>query len=146
MVRDVTNEGTLQKKRVYDNRVAQPHNYTATYNYVSAQLFYGPMPPSMYNIITGTEGRITNDKFHLRVFPNPSHSKANVEFTLSRSSNINLKLYNSMGVDVGILFEGTVQAGKHNFPINIENYPEGTYMVRLQEGGNSSSQRIMVKK
>jgi hypothetical protein len=75
-----------------------------------------------------------------RVFPNPFHSQATVEFQLNRHSH--LCLYDTAGKK---LSDETYAAGFHKITLNRKSFPNGIYFLQLvdNEGNISESRKIV---
>jgi hypothetical protein len=83
-------------------------------------------------------------KCGLTVAPNPVTHDGNVRFSLTQPGRITLKLYNTLGQLVKILFEGTEPAGNRQLRINTRNLSHGTYFLVLETREQSKSQSFVV--
>jgi photosystem II stability/assembly factor-like uncharacterized protein len=67
----------------------------------------------------------------LTVSPNPTDGQAFISIELPRVNNVDLHLYDSKGALLQRVFNGRLQAGKHNFPIDLADR-RGYFLVGLQ--------------
>jgi len=80
-------------------------------------------------------------------YPNPFNPSTNIRFTVSESQPVAMRMYDSAGRMVKMLYQGTAQANQ-SFQVKIAatNLPAGTYIVRLEGENVSSSQKIVLLK
>ncbi|MCF8374186.1 MAG: T9SS type A sorting domain-containing protein [Bacteroidales bacterium] len=79
----------------------------------------------------------------LMCYPNPFSEKTTVSFTLSRSANIELALFNILGEKIQILWEGYSNQGEHSFEFRSGDFSSGTYLIKL-ETNNSYSRNMKI--
>ncbi len=85
------------------------------------------------------------------VSPNPARDVVRVEFTLPRTENIQLEVYNSRGQRIRVIAQAKHEAGTYQDMwegINEANQsvPSGTYFIRLTGETFSSTQAVMVSR
>jgi hypothetical protein len=76
------------------------------------------------------------------VSPNPVRKKATVTFALTAPSQVHLALYDVLGREVAVLVDGEREAGRHDVALDGARLPAGTYLVRLEAGGEVQTQRL----
>jgi PKD repeat protein len=70
------------------------------------------------------------DNLNLSVFPNPAENTSTVSFSLLKSENVSVKVYDITGREVTTLVAGaTLPAGDHRYALNIGS--KGIYFVKL---------------
>lgn len=75
------------------------------------------------------------DKPHFEVTPNPIvGQEATLSFSLPKSGNVNIFLYNNAGVKCATLFEGEMAEGSHKVDINTGALPSGLYHCVITSG------------
>jgi len=80
-------------------------------------------------------------------YPNPFNPTSNISFTVSESKPVALRMYNSAGQMVKLLYQGTAQANNSlQVKIDAANLPAGTYIVRLEGENISASQKVVLLK
>lgn len=65
-------------------------------------------------------------------YPNPFNPSTSIEFAIPHRSNVTVKVYNTLGQIVGILFNDTVEPGIHKVDWNAENMTSGVYFYRIE--------------
>ena len=80
-------------------------------------------------------------------WPNPTAGDVQVSFALPRAGRVSLALFDLGGRRVSDLTSGTMEAGRHRFPLRLgsgspRSLPNGMYYLRLEAEGRSISRRI----
>ena len=63
--------------------------------------------------------------------PNPFGSRATVAFELGTAGPARLALYDALGREVAVVFEGVAAAGAHQATLDSTGLPSGVYVLRL---------------
>ncbi len=92
------------------------------------------------------EGKNTCSKLRCEVFPNPFTDKSTIEYSLPRSSNVQLTLYDAAGRLMKILKNTRMEAGKYRLAIKRNDLPRGIYFLRLTTDFESTVQKVIVLK
>lgn len=125
-------------------------NKTNNYEFaVSISEEDGDTPPGIqYNINTNTEVVQTSKKplnFNLKQnYPNPFNPITNITFSLQKSENITLTVYDLQGQKVETLYQGNRPAGEHSIKFNGANYTSGMYFYKLQTSNDQSLTKKMI--
>jgi len=69
-----------------------------------------------------------------------------VSFTLERSANVNLTIYNLLGEKVAVLADGRFNAGEHSVNWNAANQTSGVYYYRFSADGISETRHMILMK
>ena len=81
----------------------------------------------------GTDEFNIQNEFKLyQNYPNPFNSFTTIQFVLSIKGNVTLSIYDSFGLLVNELVNGNLDAGKHIYNWNTENYSSGIYFLNLK--------------
>lgn len=83
--------------------------------------------------------------FTFSVYPNPSTDFANVEFTLTTTSNVQVEVVNTLGQIVYSNNLGDV-TGTNKVQINTSDFETGLYMVNIIVDGTLTTERLSVVK
>jgi len=78
------------------------------------------------------------------VQPNPVTSEARIAFTLARSEDVSLKIYNTLGACVATLAEGKLAPDAYSLKWNAAALPSGTYFYQLRIADQLSAGHIVV--
>jgi len=79
------------------------------------------------------------------VFPNPVTDQINVKYTISRNSQVNIKIMDVLGNEVLTLLSRRVEPGEQKFTYSLENkLNSGFYFIRVVVGTESQIRRISI--
>lgn len=67
-------------------------------------------------------------------YPNPFNPSTTIEFDLPKTSAVTLKIFNTLGEDVGTLVSDRLSAGSHSYEWDASNMASGVYIYRLEAG------------
>ncbi len=79
-------------------------------------------------------------------YPNPFNPSTTLAFTLPQDEMVSLKVYDSRGRLVSLVYEGDLPAGGHRFQWNAEALPAGIYLYRLQGEDFSETRKMALVK
>jgi hypothetical protein len=71
-------------------------------------------------------------------YPNPFNPVTKIDFTVSKTSEVTIKLYDVNGKEVQILVNGTQESGKHTVTVNSSNLSSGTYFYTMTAKQNGT--------
>jgi hypothetical protein len=75
------------------------------------------------------------NNFQLRQnYPNPFNPSTTIKFTLQKTEQVKIELYNTLGQRVEILLNQPMKAGNHEIEFNAQNHSSGIYFYRIQAG------------
>ncbi len=86
------------------------------------------------------------DLLGLSNYPNPFNPRTTVAFELPRDAAVTLTVQDLRGRRVATLAEGTLAAGRHEFPWDATGLPAGTYLYTLNAGGEVRTGRMTLVK
>jgi hypothetical protein len=87
------------------------------------------------------------EKFDLRQnYPNPFNPVTNIEFSIAKTSNVNLVVYNTLGQVVSELVNQELKPGIYKYDFNASNLPSGTYLYRLTAGTFVKTNKMILVK
>jgi photosystem II stability/assembly factor-like uncharacterized protein len=85
------------------------------------------------------------ETFSLRQnYPNPFNPTTTIEFSLSHSGYVTLKVFNLLGAEVATVLARNLTAGSHSVGWNAANFPSGVYFYRLQTGEFLQTKKLLV--
>ena len=79
-------------------------------------------------------------------YPNPFNPLTEIPFSLNEPMNIRLVVLDVFGRELIVLKDGVCDAGYHVASFDGAEYPSGTYIVRLESGRGSLTERMMLLK
>ncbi|MGH2574574.1 MAG: T9SS type A sorting domain-containing protein, partial [Ignavibacteria bacterium] len=96
--------------------------------------------------ITPISGEPPKDfKLHQN-FPNPFNPSTTIEFDISKSGNISLKIYDALGKEIETVFQGYQFAGKYSLNYNAKNLASGIYYYALRADDFSDVKKMVLVK
>ncbi|MES2567847.1 MAG: T9SS type A sorting domain-containing protein [Bacteroidota bacterium] len=83
----------------------------------------------------------------LSIFPNPSNGEFNVSYVVLKRSYVNLTIYSINGALMNTVVDSTRQyEGKYQIPVNLNELPNGIYLVTLIIGDKKSVERLVIER
>jgi hypothetical protein len=79
-------------------------------------------------------------------YPNPFNPETRIDYELYVVADVNLKVYNALGVEVATLVSGVQSVGKHSVQWEAKGLVSGVYFCLLKSGGMVSSRRMIYVK
>jgi phosphodiesterase/alkaline phosphatase D-like protein len=79
-------------------------------------------------------------------YPNPFNPETRIDYELYVAADVNLKVYNALGVEVATLVSGVQSVGKHSVQWEAKGLVSGVYFCLLKSGGMVSSRRMIYVK
>jgi hypothetical protein len=89
--------------------------------------------------VTGTQGFVLQP-----ARPNPSRGVTTLGFSLERSAEVSLAVYDLMGRRVAVVASGVRPAGSQSVAFDASNLSSGLYLIRLQSGSQVATQQLVV--
>ena len=63
--------------------------------------------------------------------PNPASGQVRIQFAAFEAMRVELALFDMQGQKVGSIFAGEVLSGTYTYPVDLTQFPAGTYLVSL---------------
>lgn len=81
-------------------------------------------------------------------YPNPFNGTTQITYSLPKSADVSLRIYDLLGREVAILADQREDAGKHEISFNAEKYhlASGTYFLKLDAGNNTETRKMVYVK
>ncbi len=79
-------------------------------------------------------------------YPNPFNPSTSISFSLPRSGRVSLKVYDVIGREIGVLFDGEKTAGVHSVVFDAGEIASGMYFYRIEYDGTAVTKRMMLVK
>jgi photosystem II stability/assembly factor-like uncharacterized protein len=90
---------------------------------------------------------ITPTEFYLEQnFPNPFNPSTTIQFSLPKSGDVTLKIYNLLGEEVKTLVDEYKEIGNHSIQFNANNLASGIYFYRIQAGSFVQTKKMILVK
>jgi hypothetical protein len=79
-------------------------------------------------------------------YPNPFNPATRIQFDLPKASHVTLKIYNTLGEQIGALIDSDLLPGNHQVTWNAAGYASGTYFYVIQADGFRAVRRMILIK
>jgi hypothetical protein len=79
-------------------------------------------------------------------YPNPFNPTTNIEFSIPKSSDVKLVIYNQLGQAVATLVDKTLSPGSYSVDWNAEGLPSGVYFYRITAGDFTQTRKLLLTK
>jgi hypothetical protein len=79
-------------------------------------------------------------------YPNPFNSKTKINFQISNSGNVQIKIYDITGKEIMTLMNDYKQAGYYSTTFNGSNLASGVYFYRIKAGDFIQTKRMILLK
>ena len=67
-------------------------------------------------------------------YPNPFNPSTKIRFTIPKTGNVKLQVYNTLGEMLENILEDQLQTGAHEIEFNASHLPSGVYFYRIHAG------------
>ena len=89
----------------------------------------------------------TPDAFALEQnYPNPFNPTTNIKFSLPKTADVSLTIYNMLGQKVSTLINEKMNSGFHIVPFDASNLSSGMYIYRIKAGSFTSTKKMLLIK
>ena len=79
-------------------------------------------------------------------FPNPFNPSTRISYDVPRRSFVRLSVWNVLGQEVGVVFDGVSPPGRFTVAYDARDLPSGLYFCRLQAEGFNALRKMIVLK
>jgi len=100
---------------------------------------------------TAVDDNLAPQEFALfQSYPNPFNPTTSIQYSLAKTGQVSLKVYNLLGNEVATLVDGQQAAGSYTVPFNTNtgtlNLSSGVYFYRLEAGSFVSTKKLILMK
>lgn len=82
----------------------------------------------------------------LQNYPNPFNPSTEISFSLAKSGNVTLTVYNILGSEVAKLVNGFMEAGKHSVNFNAKDLTSGVYLYTIKTDNFTATKKMILTK
>ena len=114
---------------------------------------WGTVAGPVWNFMYQEPDGVKNDPLALpirnslsSVYPNPFNPTTTISFHLMKSSNVELKLFDMNGRDIGTIVNNRYQPGSYHVAFDGKGFPSGTYFYRLSSGERTEFKKMVLMK
>ncbi|MDQ3048391.1 MAG: agmatine deiminase family protein [Bacteroidota bacterium] len=98
-----------------------------------------------FNVLTPVGVEESTDIFIKPAYPNPSHGITCIPVSFNKDTKGSVKLFDMLGKEAAVIFEGDMMKGEKNHFINGLNITPGAYMIVVQTTEGRITQKLMVR-
>jgi len=77
-------------------------------------------------------------------YPNPFNPTTLIQFVLNKSSQINLRVFNTLGQEVSVIANGIYSKGIHSINWNASKFSSGIYFYCLEAGTYKETKKMLL--
>jgi len=82
----------------------------------------------------------------MNVFPNPASQKATIEITVPNSAPVLIQAFDSKGALVKTILNNTMLQGKYQIEWNLNNIPNGLYIVEVSVSQSKRTEKLLINR
>ena len=106
---------------------------------------------SIYSVqadsITDDTNKALSINRELNIFPNPSSGEFTVKYLVKKKTNVLLEIYDLKGILIRTLVDISNQyEGNYQIPVNLNELPNGIYLVSLIKGDKKMVERVVIER
>jgi len=100
-----------------------------------------------YEYSTEIEVKLVTNNFNLyQNYPNPFNPETKISYTVPKTSDIVMKVFDILGIEIETLFSEQKQTGTYEITWNAEDLPSGVYFYRIQAGSFVETKKMVLMK
>ncbi len=147
---DIDSTWTLNQAGAYYNHVMVEedrsmgiHNakFTVELLYLSIVKVGGPVLG-----VENVDSDIPTDFALTQNYPNPFNPSTTIKYSVPEQSNVKIVIYDAIGNQVEVLFDGFSSAGTYTLNWNAGNYASGVYFYRMQADNFTQVKKMLLMK
>jgi hypothetical protein len=101
-------------------------------------------------VLTSVEDEIVEnlptDFVSLSNYPNPFNATTTISYSLSRTSEVSIEIYDILGRNLETIDKGTQDAGEYQIIWNAQDQPSGLYFYRIHAGDLTLTNKMVLLK
>lgn len=107
--------------------------------------------PGLPNSPSSVNNEVILEDFEVSVYPNPFNPSTNILYTIPKTSDVLIKIYNILGKEVKEIFEANKQSGKHQIVWNGDDnenqkVSSGVYFITIQASDKLVCHKVVLLK
>jgi hypothetical protein len=108
--------------------------------------FAGGVPEIGADELQTAEGTEESRTVDLTVYPNPSFSRSEIKYQISKRKSVVIKVLDIRGSEISTLVNEDQAPGEHTVSLDASGLPAGIYLLRLQAGETVATEKFVVVK
>jgi N-acetylmuramoyl-L-alanine amidase len=86
------------------------------------------------------------EQFSIAAYPNPFNPSTNIIVNVKAKGDYKIDMFNILGERIFNLFDGYLVQGENKFEVNMNNNPSGIYLIKVSNGAEVRTSKIMLMK
>nr|MBP9795337.1 T9SS type A sorting domain-containing protein [Chitinophagales bacterium] len=78
------------------------------------------------------------------IYPNPAQSEFLINFDLATSEEINIAVVDLLGREINTVTNSNLSAGNHSYTVDVTNFANGIYFVKMESNGVNQTVKFVV--
>lgn len=153
---DFDNDGFGNPDIIVDS-CAQPSGYVinnSDCNDTIADIFPGAQEILFNGLDDNCDGYIdefgtglteVNTSSFFTIFPNPTNTQTNIQFTLLHASHVSVVVFDLSGKKINTLIDEALQQGDHSLQLNTAQFSKGIYFVRMISIDGIHTEKLIIQ-
>jgi hypothetical protein len=83
---------------------------------------------------------------NITLTPNTFDNTTTIDFTIQKTGSVKIVIFNLLGHEITTVFNGFIDAGKHQIRWTADNLPAGTYFCKIESNNHSSAAKFFIIK
>ena len=101
------------------------------------------------DVVVGIKSERTNVPLTYALYqnyPNPFNPSTTIQFDLPKTSEVTLKIFNTLGEEVATLVSYRLSVGSYSYEWDASNFASGVYLYRLKAGNYVQTRKMILMK
>jgi hypothetical protein len=150
----VTTVSTLPAPPPNNNALLLPvdkttvNNYCASTAYTASGRFARNYNQAVIELINAETDSAKDKNFgaYLKVSPNPTTGYIKADFFVPKTGKTKIYLTNTLGQQIKVLLDNTLNAGKYKMQFNLNDHPKGIYFLSIKTNNTKVTKKIIITK
>ena len=112
----------------------------------NTEIYYKRNPTGNVTGIEDTEFQIPTKFSLMQNYPNPFNSSSTIKYSIPKSSQVTLKIFNTLGEEIETLVNEEKPVGTYKVNWNAVNLPNGVYFYQLKAGDFIQTKKMILLK
>lgn len=100
---------------------------------------------SLFKKISGTNNGVISGDLIINTYPNPAINFVNISVKTSKSTSLNVLVYDAQGKLIKEMLNNSVSTGSSTIKLNVEGLPIGEYFILIEGNGIKVMKQILKK-
>jgi hypothetical protein len=114
--------------------------------YRLASVGFSEKDPVTYSEPIKLEYGTDRDVFVEQNDPNPFNPVTKIAFRTTKPTNIRLSIFDIIGREVAVLFNGKADPGRHTYTLDATNWPGGIYFYKVRTPRTTVTRKMVLAK